>query len=137
MSDIPVDIQQQLPAPYRHSSEKSPYRRLIQKFGKRKRESEPARHARRAYKNLNSAWFSTTVLVCVLLFLFLPLAIIAVFSFNEGKAIVWSGFSLKWYAALFLESLRLFPRFFPLLSEPLRDSVCNGIDSGAEATCRL
>ena len=107
MSDIPQDIQQQLPVPYRHSPVKSPYRRLIQKFGKSKRDSEPARHARRAYKNLNSSWFSSTVLTFVLLFLFLPLAIIAVFSFNEGKAIVWSGFSLKWYAALFLESEKL------------------------------
>ena len=112
MSDTPVDIQQQvLPVPYRHSSVKSPYRWFIQRFGKRKRESEPARHARRAYKNLNSAWFSSAVLVFVLLFLFLPLVIIAVFSFNEGKAIVWSGFSLKWYAALFLESEKLWASF--------------------------
>jgi len=112
VSDTPVDIQQQaLPVPYRHSSVKSPYRWFIQRFGKRKRESEPARHARRAYKNLNSAWFSSAVLVFVLLFLFLPLVIIAVFSFNEGKAIVWSGFSLKWYAALFLESEKLWASF--------------------------
>ena len=48
----------------------------------------------------------------MLLFLFLPLAIIAVFSFNEGKAIVWSGFSLKWYAALFLESEKLWTSFW-------------------------
>ena len=89
MSDIPQDIQQQLPVPYRHSPVKSPYQRLIQKFGKSKRDSEPARHARRAYKNLNNSWFSSTVLAFVLLFLFLPLVIIAVFSFNEGKAIVW------------------------------------------------
>ena len=113
MSDIPQDIQQQvLPVPYRHSPVKSPYRWFIQKFEKRKREAEPARHARRAYKNLNSSWFSSTVLVFVLLFLFLPLAIIAVFSFNEGKAIVWSGFSLKWYATLFLESEKLWTSFW-------------------------
>ena len=111
MSDIPQDIQQQLPVPYRHSSVKSPYRRLIQKFGRQKRDSEPARHARRAYRNASKVSFSSTILLIVLLFLFLPLVIIAVFSFNEGKAIIWSGFSLKWYAALFLESEKLWHSF--------------------------
>lgn len=112
MSDIPQDIQQQaLPVPYRRTSIKSPYRRFIQKFEKRKRETEPARHARRAYRNASKVSFSSTILLIVLLFLFLPLVIIAVFSFNEGKAIVWSGFSLKWYAALFLESEKLWHSF--------------------------
>ena len=112
MSDIPQDIQQQaLPVPYRRASIKSPYRRFIQKFEKRKREAEPARHARRAYRNASKASFSSTILLIVLLFLFLPLVIIAVFSFNEGKAIVWSGFSLKWYASLFLESEKLWHSF--------------------------
>ena len=112
MSDIQQDIQQQaLPVPYRRTSIKSPYRRFIQKFEKRKRETEPARHARRAYRNASKVSFSSTILLIVLLFLFLPLVIIAVFSFNEGKAIVWSGFSLKWYAALFLESEKLWHSF--------------------------
>ena len=111
MTDISQDIQQQLPVPYRRASIKSPYRRFIQKFGKRKREAEPARHARRAYRNASKVSFSSTILLIVLLFLFLPLVIIAVFSFNEGKAIVWSGFSLKWYAALFLESEKLWHSF--------------------------
>ena len=112
MPDIQEDIPQQaLPVPYRRSAIKNPYQRLIQKFGKGKREAEPARHARRAYKNVNTAWFSSTVLIFVLLFLFLPLGIIAVFSFNEGKALVWSGFSLKWYAELFLESEKLWHSF--------------------------
>ena len=111
MTDISQDIQQQLPVPYRRASIKSPYRRFIQKFGKRKREAEPARHARRAYRNASKVSFSSTILLIVLLFLFLPLVIIAVFSFNEGKAIVWSGFSLKWYASLFLESEKLWHSF--------------------------
>ena len=111
MTDISQDIQQQLPVPYRRASIKSPYRRFIQKFGKRKREAEPARHARRAYRNASKVSFSSTILLIVLLFLFLPLVIIAVFSFNDGKAIVWSGFSLKWYAALFLESEKLWHSF--------------------------
>lgn len=112
MPDIQEGIPQQaLPVPYRRSAIKSPYQWIVQKFGKGKREAEPARHARRAYKNVNSAWFSSAVLIFVLVFLFLPLGIIAVFSFNEGKAIVWSGFSLKWYAELFLESEKLWHSF--------------------------
>ncbi|MGP1490467.1 MAG: ABC transporter permease [Treponema sp.] len=112
MPDIQEGIPQQaLPVPYRRSAIKSPYQWIVQKFGKGKREAEPARHARRAYKNVNSAWFSSMVLIFVLVFLFLPLGIIAVFSFNEGKAIVWSGFSLKWYAELFLESEKLWHSF--------------------------
>lgn len=112
MPDIQEDIQQGLPIPYRHTSIKSPYQKFVQKFGKQKREAEPARHARRAYKNINSAWFSSAVLVFVLLFLFLPLGIIAVFSFNEGKAVIWSGFSLKWYAELFGKSEKLWLSFW-------------------------
>ena len=112
MPNIPHEIRQRTtPDVYRRAAVTSPYQKLIQKFNKRKRESEPARHARRAYKNANRVSFSSTVLLCVLLFLFLPLGIIAVFSFNEGKAIVWSGFSLKWYAELFLKSEKLWGSF--------------------------
>lgn len=45
-------------------------------------------------------------LLCVCLlpgyaFLYLPIALMAVFSFNETKMLtVWTGFSLRWYAAL-------------------------------------
>lgn len=34
----------------------------------------------------------------LLAFLHAPLAVLAVFSFNEGRFAVWEGFSLKWYA---------------------------------------
>ena len=112
MPDIPHEIRQgTAPDAYRRTAVTSPYQKLIQKFGKRKRESEPARHARRAYKNAGSLSFSSTVLLFVLLFLFLPLAIIAVFSFNEGKAMIWTGFSIKWYAELFLKSEKLWRSF--------------------------
>lgn len=109
-----VQQQQRVPNPYRHSSVKNPYQKFItfiQKFGRDKRESEPARHARRAYKNTNRASFSSAMLLFVLLFLFLPLGVIAVFSFNESKAIVWSRFSVKWYYELFMESEKLWQSF--------------------------
>ena len=41
----------------------------------------------------------------IMLFLFAPIAILLVFSFNEGKSLsVFSGFSLKWYRELFRDA---------------------------------
>ena len=36
-----------------------------------------------------------------MLFLYLPIFVLIIFSFNEGKTTVWKGFSLKWYEQLF------------------------------------
>ncbi|MEM7404358.1 MAG: ABC transporter permease [Pseudomonadota bacterium] len=48
------------------------------------------------------SWFSATSLTFGLAFLYLPILILIVFSFNEGKLVtVWAGFSFKWYAAVF------------------------------------
>lgn len=44
---------------------------------------------------------STGVLTAGFLFLYIPIISLIVYSFNESKLVtVWSGFSLKWYAAL-------------------------------------
>ncbi|NMM04563.1 ABC transporter permease subunit [Paraburkholderia sp. RP-4-7] len=44
---------------------------------------------------------STGVLTFGFLFLYIPIISLVVFSFNESKLVtIWSGFSLKWYAAL-------------------------------------
>lgn len=37
----------------------------------------------------------------VMLLLYLPIFVLIIFSFNEGKTTVWKGFSLKWYEQLF------------------------------------
>lgn len=37
----------------------------------------------------------------VMLFLYLPIFVLIIFSFNEGKTTVWKGFSFKWYEELF------------------------------------
>ncbi len=37
----------------------------------------------------------------ILLFLYLPIFVLIIFSFNEGKTTVWKGFSFKWYGELF------------------------------------
>ena len=40
----------------------------------------------------------------VFAFLHLPLAILAVFSFNSSRFTVWQGFSLRWYAEIFRDA---------------------------------
>lgn len=50
-------------------------------------------------KNKHSASKIYTTLV--MLFLYLPIFVLIIFSFNEGKTTVWKGFSLKWYEELF------------------------------------
>ena len=37
----------------------------------------------------------------LLLFLYMPIAVLILFSFNDGKTSVWKGFTLKWYVELF------------------------------------
>lgn len=37
----------------------------------------------------------------IMLFLYLPIFVLIIFSFNEGKTTVWKGFSFKWYGELF------------------------------------
>ncbi len=48
------------------------------------------------------SWFNMTSLTLGLAFLYLPMVILVIYSFNGGKLVtVWSGFSTKWYGALF------------------------------------
>ncbi len=56
-------------------------------------------------KKRNSA-FNRTFTVLVFLFLYLPIFLLIVFSFNEGNSnTVWTGFSLHWYKELFNDRL--------------------------------
>ena len=49
--------------------------------------------------NRFSKYFYTS---CVYIFLYLPIVVVIIFSFNNAKhSLVWQGFSLKWYTALF------------------------------------
>jgi spermidine/putrescine transport system permease protein len=47
---------------------------------------------------------SNLVLILTVLFLLMPLFVIIVFSFNEGKGSTFTNFSLKWYKLLFSDS---------------------------------
>lgn len=47
------------------------------------------------------SWFNVTSLVLGFSFLYLPIVILVVFSFNESRLVtVWGGFSTKWYVEL-------------------------------------
>lgn len=48
--------------------------------------------------------FTTVMLVIGLIFLYLPMAVLVVYSFNESQLVtVWAGFSPKWYGELFAD----------------------------------
>ncbi|MDJ0824843.1 MAG: ABC transporter permease [Rhodobacter sp.] len=48
------------------------------------------------------SWFNATSLTLGFAFLYLPMVILIVYSFNGGRLVtVWSGFSTKWYGELF------------------------------------
>lgn len=47
-------------------------------------------------------WFNLTSLVFGFAFLYIPILILMIFSFNESRLVtVWGGFSTKWYGELF------------------------------------
>ncbi|QKV19270.1 ABC transporter permease [Oricola thermophila] len=48
------------------------------------------------------SWFNITSVVLGFAFLYLPIVLLVIFSFNESRLVtVWAGFSTKWYGALF------------------------------------
>ncbi len=51
--------------------------------------------------NRRFSWFNATSLSLGFAFLYLPMVILVIFSFNESKLVtVWAGFSTKWYGEL-------------------------------------
>ena len=53
-------------------------------------------------------WFNATSLTFAFAFLYLPIFILIVYSFNESKLVtVWAGFSTKWYGELLHDSAML------------------------------
>jgi spermidine/putrescine transport system permease protein len=76
-----------------------------------KPKGEAARHALRAYQRRPFS-FSQTVFIAALIFLFLPLLVLILYSFNASKGMGWTGFSLVWYEQLFLHSRDLWRAFW-------------------------
>ena len=54
---------------------------------------------------------SFVLFVLTILFFYIPLLILIIYSFNEGKGMVWKGFSLKWYRELFTHSDNIWKAF--------------------------
>jgi spermidine/putrescine transport system permease protein len=86
--------------------------------------SAAGRHARMAYRKQFS--FSQTVFICVIVFLFLPLFVLIMYSFNGSKGMNWTGFSFVWYEELFLHSDDLWRAF--------RNSLIIALSSAGTAT---
>jgi spermidine/putrescine transport system permease protein len=77
-------------------------------------QSEPAKHARRAARRTGRKRyfsFSQTVFIATMVFLFLPLFVLILYSFNSGKGMNWTGFSFVWYEQLFFHSRDLWHAF--------------------------
>ena len=55
--------------------------------------------------------FAFTITLIVLLFFYIPIFIVVLFSFNSSKSPVWTGFSLKWYEKLFTSSAHIWRTF--------------------------
>ncbi|GHU39019.1 spermidine/putrescine ABC transporter permease [Spirochaetia bacterium] len=76
----------------------------------KKPKGEANRHARRATRKAFS--FSQAMFIAVIVFLFLPLFVLILYSFNSSKGMNWSGFSFVWYEQLFLHSRDLWRSFW-------------------------
>ena len=58
-------------------------------------------------KRRTSLFFFT---ICMIFF-YLPLVILVVYSFNDGRSSTWQGFSLRWYKDLFMSSENIWKSF--------------------------
>jgi spermidine/putrescine transport system permease protein len=92
--------------------------------GPRKLLSEASRHARRAFRKKRFT-FSSAVFAITIVFLFLPLLVLVLYSFNDSTSMNWNGFSLRWYKRL-MESRELW--------RALRNSLLIAVSSAFTAT---
>ncbi|NLM01619.1 MAG: ABC transporter permease [Treponema sp.] len=104
---------------------KNPFRILITRINTKRPTNEPARHARRALKHKPFS-FSNLIMMITFAFLFLPLLVIIIYSFNESKSSDFTGFSMIWYKKLFFDS--------PNLWAALLNSFIIALSSSAVAT---
>lgn len=74
----------------------------------KKPKSENFKHAKRYWKHHGRLFsFSNSILFICILFLYIPLFVIIIFSFNSSTSSHMSGVSLRWYKELFSDSLPL------------------------------
>jgi len=60
---------------------------------------------------MNKKRFSAYMFILTIIFFYLPLVVLVMYSFNGGKTNAWAGFSFKWYEELFNHSERLWTSF--------------------------
>ena len=60
---------------------------------------------------MNKRKTSLIFFIFSMIFLYLPLIVLIIYSFNSSKSVVWEGFSLKWYKELFDHSGNLWNSF--------------------------
>lgn len=72
---------------------------------------------------INKRKISLFVFIGVMLFFYIPLIVLVLYSFNSGKTMLWKGFSLKWYEHLFLRSGDLWVAFRSSLLVALASSL--------------
>lgn len=111
----------------KHSETNGFFKQVVKGLTTKKPTSEPARHARRAYQARNKASLSTSILTLAIAFLFIPLLVIVVYSFNASKGMNWSGFSLIWYKKLFFDSTKLWNSFRNSLFIALTSAIVSTI----------
>ena len=79
---------------------------IIDKLRSNHPKSENARHAKRSWKKRGQKTFASSklVLCLTLAFLYIPLFVIIIFSFNKSEGAHFSGVSFRWYEELFISS---------------------------------
>ena len=100
---------------------------LHNSINKEKPTAEASRHEKKTWKKRGKSFsFSNTVLFITLLFLFVPLFFIIIYSFNEGKSAEFTKPSLIWYKKLIFDSSDLW--------QALLNSVIIALTSGIVST---
>lgn len=67
----------------------------------------------------------------VMLFLYLPIFVLILYSFNDGKTSVWKGFTLKWYSELFNNSAIMSSLYNTLIIAVLASVVATVLGTAA------
>ena len=55
---------------------------------------------------------SFIIFILAMVFFYLPLIVLIIYSFNDGKGMIWNGFSLRWYKELFRHSNNIWKAFY-------------------------
>jgi len=71
-----------------------------------------------------TSWFSVTAIALGLAFLYLPIAILVIYSFNASQLVtVWGGWSLRWYVELLSDRAMLEAAFTSLVIAMLSATI--------------